>query len=114
MTALTGRTPRRQTPAPARPPSPPAQPARAGLRSAPMASRREGSSAAPLPLQVEIAQLVREFGDSLPADHITAAFELALARVRARARLTQFVPVFAYRYARAELRGQRSLSGGPS
>jgi hypothetical protein len=50
----------------------------------------------------QVESLQREFAE-IPSDRVTALAESELDRLRAEARIVEFVPVLMHRYAREEL-----------
>jgi hypothetical protein len=56
--------------------------------------------------------LVREFADEIPADQVTSVGRGTFERLRAEARIDDFIPVLVYRFTREQLRrcGRDQLS----
>jgi hypothetical protein len=58
-------------------------------------------------IEQQLETLLREFADEIPASEVSPIVEAHFERLREDARITDFIPVFVYRYAREELRVRR-------
>jgi hypothetical protein len=58
-------------------------------------------------VEQQLERLRREFAGTIPPDEVTRAGEAQLARLRAGARIVEFIPLLVYRHTREALRAGR-------